>query len=49
MVKKGDIEQTLQNLQEAIKLDKTNLELAKTDKNFDSIRNEERFRKLIGD
>lgn len=35
-------------LAEAIKLDETNRKSARTDKDFDSIRNDERFNKLIG-
>ena len=48
MVKKGEINEALKNLEEAIRLDKTYMESAKTDKDFDSIRNDERFKKLIG-
>ena len=47
MVKKGEINEALKNLAEAIRLDETNRDSAKTDKDFDSIRNDERFKKLI--
>ena len=48
MVKKGEINEALKNLEEAIGLDPMYIEFVKTDKDFDPIRNDERFKKLIG-
>ena len=47
MVRKGEIDEALKNLEEAIRLDATNTESAKTDKVFDSVRNNQTFKKLI--
>ena len=49
MTKKGQINEVLRNLKEAIRLNNAYLESARTDKDFDSSRNDERFKKLIGD
>jgi len=46
-VKKGDTESALADLKKATELDKNNIELAKLDKDFESIRNEERFKALV--
>ncbi len=52
LVKKGEINEALNNLEEAIRLDKSNLEAylesAKTDKDFDSIRDNAKFKELVG-
>ena len=48
MVKKGEINEALRTLEEAIGLDPMYMESAKTDKDFDPIRNDVRFKKLIG-
>ena len=48
MVKKGEINEALKNLEEAIKLDSANIESSKTDKDFDSIRDNAKFKKLVG-
>ncbi len=48
MVKKGKIEDALQNLEEAIKIDSKYKDFAKTDKDIHPIRNDKRFKKLIG-
>ncbi len=48
LIKKGEMNEALENLQEAIRLDKTYIESAKTDKDFDSIRNDAKFKELIG-
>ena len=41
MVKKGDINEALKNLAEAIRLDNKYIESARTDKDFNLIRNDE--------
>src|SRR5215213_1404265 len=46
-VKKGDIEDGLADLKRAIGIDKNYIELAKQDKDFGSIRNDERFKALV--
>ena len=46
-IKKRKIEETLAALKKAIELDSTCIESAKQDKDFDSIRNDERFKALI--
>jgi tetratricopeptide (TPR) repeat protein len=43
----GDVEKAIEWLQAAIALDSENLELAKTDTDFDPIRHDERFRALV--
>lgn len=43
----GNKDDALKNLEQAIKLDKLYIESARTDKDFDSIRNDKRFKKLI--
>jgi len=43
----GNIDDSLKNLEQAIRLDKSYIESARTDKDFDSIRNDKRFKKLI--
>ena len=48
MVKKGDTNEALKDLEEAIRLDSTNIEYAKNDKDFDSIRDNEKFKELVG-
>ena len=48
-VKQGDLENGLSDLKNAVEMGKkAYIELAKQDKNFDSIRNDERFKLLIG-
>ncbi len=47
MVKKGDINEALKDLEETIRLDTKYMESAKTDNDFDPIRDDERFKKLI--
>ncbi len=49
LAKKGELNEALKNLEEAIRLDNTNIESAKTDNDFDLIRTDERFKKLIAD
>ena len=49
MVKKGEKNEALMNLKESIRLDERYLESAKIDKDFDSIRSDERFKKLIAE
>ncbi len=46
-IKKGDIENGLEDLKKAIELDKKYIESAKQDKDFESIRNDERFKALV--
>lgn len=46
-VKKGDIEDGLDDLKKAIGIDKNYIELAKQDKDFGGIRNDERFKALV--
>ena len=46
-IKKGDIEGSLVDLKKAIEIDKNSIESAKEDKDFESIRNDERFKALI--
>ena len=46
-IKLGNIKDGLSNLKKAIEIDKNNIELAKEDKDFESIRNDERFKDLI--
>jgi tetratricopeptide (TPR) repeat protein len=48
MAIKIEINEALKSLQEAVRLDNTYLESAKSDKEFDNIRNDDRFRKLTG-
>ena len=43
----GRTDESLANLEKAIRLDKKNQEKAKTDKDFDNIRDDPRFKKLI--
>ncbi|MBD2607216.1 tetratricopeptide repeat protein [Scytonema hofmannii FACHB-248] len=45
----GDVDQAIENLQTAINLDAKYREMAKTDADFDSIRNDVRFQMLIGE
>ena len=45
-VRKGEIDEAMKDLEESIKIDSTNINRAKTDKDFDSVRNNERFSKL---
>ena len=45
----GNIDDALKNLEQAIKLDKSYIESARTDKDFNSIRNDKRFKKLIAE
>ena len=49
LVKKGELNEAIENLKEAIRLDNKYEESAKIDKDFDSIRNDARFKKLVGD
>ena len=45
---KGNLESAIENLQQAIKLSPEKYqEMAKTDSDFDKIREDERFKKLI--
>lgn len=46
--KRGDIENAIICLKKAIKIDKKVIKLAKDEKDFDNIRNDERFVKLMG-
>ncbi len=46
-VKKGDIENGLADLKKAIEIDKELIELAKQDKGFETIKNDERFKALV--
>jgi len=48
MVKSGNIDGAIYNLAEAIRLDKKYKESAVTDKDFDSIRNNAKFKQLMG-
>ena len=48
MVKKGDTNEALKDLEEAIRLDSTNIESAQNDKDFDSIRDNAKFKELVG-
>jgi len=45
----GKIELAIETLQQAISLDSKYQDMAKTDSDFDGIRNDERFRALIGE
>ena len=38
----------LKNLEEAIRLDNTNIEIAKTDTDFENIRDNAEFKELVG-
>ena len=46
-IKKGNIDEVISYLKKAIELDKNNLENVKTDTDFDPIRRDARFIKLI--
>ncbi|MGL5081741.1 MAG: TPR end-of-group domain-containing protein [Microcoleaceae cyanobacterium] len=43
----NNVELALENLEQAIKLDRKYLEMAKTDSDFDRIREDERFQALV--
>ena len=45
----GNAEQAIESLQRAIELDPKNREMAKTDKDFDAIRDNDAFRALVGE
>ena len=45
----GNVEQAIESLQRAIELDSKYRELAKTDKDFDAIRDNDAFRALVGE
>jgi tetratricopeptide (TPR) repeat protein len=47
-VRNGDTENALADLKNAVEIDKANMELAKQEKDFESIRNDERFKDLVG-
>ena len=46
MIKNGNIEQCLADLEKAFDIDKAYIKLAKKDSCFESIRNDERFKAL---
>ena len=48
MIKKGNIDEAIHYLKKAIELDGSYIKVAKTDKDFDNIRNDDRFRGVVG-
>jgi tetratricopeptide (TPR) repeat protein len=48
-VRKGDIDDGLTDLKKAVEIKESYIEMAKEDKDFESIRNDDRFKALISD
>jgi tetratricopeptide (TPR) repeat protein len=48
-VKKGDMDDGLEDLKKAIEIDREYIKIAKEDKDFDSIRSDDRFKALVTD